>query len=382
MGNIIDYVLEFGNQSFSEVSFKKEDALLLCQFFYLDFDKILNTLSEETVSVSELDLNAEKESLFSNPRYEKDNRELFEAVVSSKRYSDIKLCMYINRIEVENETQFAAVTMICPNAERLVIFRGTDENMVGWQEDFGLALKKPITGQMLSAKYLNDVSARFGGKLSVAGHSKGGNLSIYSSLCATDAVKERIHNIYCFDGPGFRKEFLDKWKYWEISDRIIKVIPKSSIVGMILDTDENSQVVKARQLGMAQHKIFNWVIEDGELVSEELSEQHELLVKSLNDWILSQSEEKLERFTDFLDHMLESTEADTTVEFTNDVYHHMLLAIKAATEIDDDTKEFLNLFLKSYFDIVKDAISDDVKQKVEEKVKRVMQGKLPWDDRE
>lgn len=366
MGNIIDYVLEKGNETFREASFCEEDALVLCQFVYLKFDALLKPLDENPVSLSELDKSILKESLFSDPRYEKDNRALFEAMTLSKRFCDIRLCMYINRIETENETQFAAVTVLCPGEKNIVVFRGTDENMVGWQEDFGLALKKPIAGQMLSVKYLHDVADRIHGDFMVAGHSKGGNLAVYSSMCVEKTTRRRISRIYSFDGPGFRPDFLKENDYEKIEDRVIKIIPKSSLVGMLLDDGEDSVVVEARAIGMKQHNPFMWVIKDGHFVRSELSDQHKLILKSLNEWILSLNETGLERFVLLLNDILDSTEADTTVEFSENVIKHAIPAIKAAKEVDDETKAFFLGFIRSYLNLASDMVTEEAKAKMEE----------------
>ena len=97
-----------------------------------------------------------------------------------------------------------------------------------------------------------------------------------------------------------------------------------------------------------------------------------MIAKTVNDWILSKPDDKLERFTDFLDHMLESSQADTTVEFSNDFYRNSISMIKTASEIDDDTKDFLSLFIKSYFELAKDIITDDVMNRVSEKTDSFM----------
>lgn len=371
MGNIIDYVLENGNKTFKEAPLCNEDALVLCQFIYLKFDELLEQLDEKTVSITELDHNPKKDMMFSDPRYEKDNRALFEAMTVSKRFADVKLCMYINRIEIENETQFAAATFLCEDDTKIVVFRGTDENMVGWQEDFGLALKRPIVGQMLSVMYLKDVADMLNGDFMVAGHSKGGNLAVYSAMCVEKAVRKRISRIYSFDGPGFRPDFLEEKNYGKIEDRVVKVIPRSSLVGMLLDDGEDSLVVEARNIGMKQHNPYMWVIKDGHFEKSELSEQHKLLLKSLNEWILSLNELGLERFVLLLNDILDSTEADTTVEFSENVLKHAVPAIKTAKDVDDETKEFFFGFVRSYLEMASEMVTEEAKSKMEETVSEV-----------
>ncbi|MBP5599468.1 MAG: hypothetical protein J6X48_04225, partial [Lachnospiraceae bacterium] len=108
MGNIIDYVKEKGDKLFSERAFSKEDALVLSQFVYLKFDNLMDEMSKKEVSLSDLQNSENFDDLFFDYRYEKDNRALFGAMVSSNRFKDMKMCFYVNKVDEETETQFAA----------------------------------------------------------------------------------------------------------------------------------------------------------------------------------------------------------------------------------------------------------------------------------
>lgn len=356
--NIIDYVLEYGKDTFGERKLSKEDALVLCQFTYLKFEGLMDSMSEEILTIKQINGSKDKDSLFSDKKLEKENRALFEAMVDSKRFEDLRMCLYINRIE--KDTQFAAMTYLLSDNSVLVVFRGTDENIVGWQEDMGFALERPVTGQILSVKYINDISDRFRCNFSVAGHSKGGNLAVYASLMAHAGVRERIENIYSFDGPGFRKEFLKAKGYDSIRNKVIKVIPKSSVVGMILDEGKDSLVIEARSLGFSQHNPYMWVIKNGELVKTQQTESHKKLIESVNEWILDKDEHQLERFVEILNGLMASPDADTTRQYMKEFIKNTTKVIKAASDIDEDTKKFLSSFIKSYFEILMDMIKEEI----------------------
>ena len=361
MENIIDYVKEYGKDSFEKRRFCKEDALVLSQFSYLKFEGILTVMSREPVTLTMINSSKIRDSLFSDYRYEKDNRALFEAMVTSVRFSDLKVAMYINRIE--EDTQFAAFTFILPGSNTLIVFRGTDETIVGWQEDMGLALKRNIGGQDLSVKYLNDAAGSVSGRFMIAGHSKGGNLAIFSAMFSSPEIKKRIKKIYCFDSPGFRSKFLMKSGYEEIKDRVVKVIPKSSFVGMLFDDGGDSRIVEARAVGIVQHNPYTWVLKNGKFKNTKLSNGHKRLIATVNEWILSKDEEQLEKFVYYLNLLLESSDADTTIDFSKSFIKHSTQVLKAAKGLDDDTKEFLNMFLKSYVEIATDMIKEEVKEK-------------------
>jgi len=359
--NIVDYVKEYGKDSFSDRRFSQEDALVLSQFSYLKFEGILEVMSMEPVTLTEINSSKIRDSLFSDYRYEKDNRALFDAMVTSVRFSDMKIAMYINRIE--EETQFAALTFLLPGSNTLIVFRGTDETIVGWQEDMGLALKKNIGGQDLSVKYLNDAAGSISGRFMVAGHSKGGNLAIFSSMFASPEIKKRIKKIYCFDSPGFRNKFLQKSGYDEIADRVVKVIPKSSFVGMLFDDGGSSTVVEARAVGVVQHNPYTWVFKDGKFKKTRLSNGHKRLIATVNEWILSKDEATLEKFVYYLNQLLDSSDADTTIDFSKALIKHSTQVIKAAKGLDEETRDFLSQFMKSYVEIAKDMIKEEVKEK-------------------
>ncbi|MBR6003274.1 MAG: DUF2974 domain-containing protein, partial [Lachnospiraceae bacterium] len=297
MGNIVDYVKEKGNKTFSQRPFSKEDALVLSQFVYLKFDNLMKEMSKEEVSLVDLASHDNFEDLFWDYRYAKDNKALFSAMLSSPRFATMKMCYYINKVDEETETQFAAITYILDKNNVLITFRGTDENMVGWQEDLRLALNKPVGGQKLSVNYINEVTKHVKGPYFVSGHSKGGNLAIYSSMFARISAKKKITQIFSFDGPGFKKSFVKEKNYESIHDRLLRIIPRSSVVGMILNTDDDYMVVEARAVGgISQHNPYKWVINNGRFMKATISESHLKALKSMNDWIVSLSEEELERF--------------------------------------------------------------------------------------
>lgn len=359
--DLFEYVTEYGCIGFDKRPFSYEDASALCQIAYLKFDSILEPLSEVTVSLYDISLKEKCEELFSDPKYEKPNRQLFDAMVASERFKDTKLCFYVNR--VDTETQFAAVTYILSNGLVVITFRGTDENIVGWQEDMKLWLNKPIEGQKLSIKYINDVSNRISGSFYLAGHSKGGNLALYSAILSTEAVKERISEIICFDSPGFRNSFLIENDYDSLKSKVVKFIPRSSVIGLLLDDGEESIVVDSKNPGIYQHNLYSWVIKDGHFSKNELKESHKLFYKRFNDWVMSMDENKLEKFVDFSNRALDSAEVTTTREFSKDFIKSMTKMVKAASELDDNDKKFLTDFMKSYIKVMGEIILEEVKEK-------------------
>ena len=339
------------------------DSLLLCQFAYLKFDGLVPDISEDkpSVTLTELDRHPDREGLFADERFEKDNRELFEGMLSGRRFRNIKLNCHINVVEKEWEAQFSAVTVILEDGTIYVVFRGTDETIVGWKEAFNMAFLSPVPGQALSVKYLNTVTERFSTPFYVGGHSKGGNLAVYSAMNCVPQVQERILKIYSMDGPGFRPEVLRECGYDRIADRVVKLLPHSSVIGMIFEWDTGYQVVESRSFSLAQHNPYNWKIKNGEFVAaEDIYERARLTDNAINEWLISQNEDRIKLFVDTLYQVISASEADDLIAFTADWKKSMNGVISAFKEVDEDTKKMLQEAVKDLFELAKARVKEEL----------------------
>lgn len=354
MGNIIQYVKEFGNITFKEKPINDVDSLALTQFSYLKFDYLVPDVDSDGkfISVLEILRHPNHDSLFADERYREDNTALIVAMAKSKRFRNIKLNYHENIIDAEKETQFSAVTLFLPDHTVYVAFRGTDETIVGWKEDFNMAFSEPVPAQIMSEKYLKHVTRKFEGPFYVGGHSKGGNLAVYAAMNCTEEVQQRILKIYSLDGPGFRPEVLERMDYTKIESRVHKILPHSSLVGMLLQYQENYEVVQSHALGLLQHNPYTWSIRDGEFVkAKDVYRKRKLKNEVLNKWILSLEEEQLHLFVDTLYQVASASEVDTLVEFGADWKKCCIAIINAVKEIDEDTRKMLWEIIKSLIEI-------------------------------
>ena len=64
----------------------------------------------------------------------------------------------------EIEEQFSAITFLIDKEKVFVAFRGTDDTIVGWKEDFNLAFKEVVPAQNESLSYLENVIDYFSNK--------------------------------------------------------------------------------------------------------------------------------------------------------------------------------------------------------------------------
>ncbi|MCM1268614.1 MAG: DUF2974 domain-containing protein [Bacteroidales bacterium] len=374
METMIGYLKEYGGYSLEEKPFSEVDSLILSQFSYLKFDGIVPAPEENGASVSlkEIAAHPHYDHLYADERYRRDNTALFEGLLQSRRFGDMKLWNYVNLIEQEAESQFSAV--VCGLSETLtyVVFRGTDENIVGWKEDLNLAFSEPVPGQRYSVEYLEAAAQTFSGSFYVGGHSKGGNLAVYSSMYCKAPVRERIAGIFDHDGPGFRPEVREKGAYAEIESRIRKTVPRSSVVGMLLYTDGAYRVVESRTLGMAQHNPYTWLIRDGAFrVVDEIRPGRKFMDQAVNDWILSLDQEQMRTFVDTFYRIVQASETDNLIDFTANWGKSLQKIGRALGEVDRETAQVILRIMRALFE----AISLHAKE--EAKSRNIVKGRRP-----
>lgn len=357
MGTIISYLEQYGKYTFDEMPMTEVDSLILCQFSYLKFDGLVPGIEENRppVTLKSLESHPDYEALYADIRYEKENRALFTGMLHSRRYSEMELNYYVNVIEEEWETQFSAITFFLEGGSIYVAYRGTDETIVGWKEDFNMAFLSPVPGQEYSVHYLETVAARFQGDFYTGGHSKGGNLAVYSAMNCSKEIQDRIRQIYSMDGPGFRPEVLERCGYDRIAGRVTKILPHSSLVGMLFESHMYFQVVESNTIGLLQHDPYTWRVTANHLVrANDLYERRKNMDNVLNEWILSLNEEQLRTFVDTLYQVITASQAKNLIDFTAEWKKSMNGIVAALKEVDEDTRGMLKEMIRSLFEIARD----------------------------
>lgn len=355
MGTIIDYLKEYGDYTFKEKPLNEVDSLVLSQLSYLKFDGIVPDIMEDKpfVTIGYLNGHQDKEKLFADERYREANTALFEGMLNSTRFGTLRMNYYVNIIETERETQFSAVTFLLDDKTVYLAYRGTDETIIGWKEDFNLAFSEPVPGQLRSVAYMNTVAGRFPAPFYAGGHSKGGNFAVYAAMNCEPQVQERITKIFSHDGPGFRPEIREQGNYGRIAGRIVKIIPHSSLVGMLLESHaEDYIVVESKTFGLLQHDPYTWLVkEDAFVKAKGIRKGRKFMDEALNEWILSMDQEHIHSFVDTLYEVVSASEAATLIDFTADWRKNMLAVITAAKEMDTETASNLKKIIASLFEI-------------------------------
>lgn len=355
MANIIDYVKEWGKYSFLERPLNEADNLILCQLAYLHYEGFVPDLRKRSVPVSIRSIyeDPDRDRILKDYWYRDNNKELFELAALSERFGSMKMDFYVNIIDESEEMQFSAITYILGDKSVYMAFRGTDATIVGWKEDLNMAFSKPLRSQQLAAVYMDKAASYVSGDFYAGGHSKGGNLAVYAAMNCSERARGRILRVFSNDGPGFRPEIREQGNFEEIADRVSKFIPRSSLVGMILEDHSEYEIVESRAIGMLQHNTYTWKIEEGSFVrARNMTGAKILRDTALNEWILSLPEEEIHAFVDTLYEVVSASEASNVFEFGADWKRCLQHVVKAARGVDDATRKTIQKMLRSLFEIL------------------------------
>ncbi len=315
MANIFEYLNWRGDISFEEVGFNEVDGLLLSTFCYLSpSEKASEHLPVKIASLSKKDMLSK---VSRNPL----DFDLLSKMVESARFSDCTIIDYTEITDNDAETQFAAYFLRLCEGKYAVIFRGTDHSITGWKEDFNLSFLPVIPGQLRAKEYLNmiaELHPAFEGELYICGHSKGGNLAVYSAVTCDDFLQKKITGVFNYDGPGFRNEFIKQEGYLRIVDHIHTYLPDSSIVGLMFEQEEPFEIVESTNTGIRQHEPYSWEILGGNIVRCDCRSNSSFVMDdALKNWLEIMSVEERERFVTALFGLLEESGATSLEDLVN-----------------------------------------------------------------
>lgn len=259
MSNIIDYMVRVKDISFESMPFNEIDGLIFSQLAYLNYDILPN---KEGYSFSEICTSSMIQQLVSRTWNADNNRILLSEIAKSGRYKSIKIFEPVNLLCEEEEKQFAAVTFELPNNHYFLAFRGSSSTFVAWKEDLNMSYLKIIPSQKSAAEYLESIHDKFGGKYYLGGHSKGGTLAVFAGVFSKYEIKKEIVEIYNHDGPGIHSILKTSIQYQEMKNKIRKIVPDSSVVGIILEEEQDFSVVKSSAWTVMQHDPYTWIINE------------------------------------------------------------------------------------------------------------------------
>ena len=361
MATVFDYLKWRGDLSFAQDPLNPVDGLIFCALSYIPFVGQAAETPNEPIALRDAAADFLSLDDYESRVRAKNDAMMLRAAAETARFGGCKMVLYRDQFAPEEETQFAAMTFLLPDGTAFVAFRGTDRSLVGWKEDFNMAFLSPVPGQEYSVKYVNMVTGWLHQPFYIGGHSKGGNLAVYSGMKCAPFVQKRIQKIYSLDGPGFRPEVLKECHYNAIEGKVVKLLPHSSMIGMIFERDIHYRVVESNSHGLLQHDPFSWLVEEDHFVDVgDIYESQKIINEALNEWILSLNEEQVRTFVETLYQVISASQADDLITFTADWKKSMNAVVTALKEVDDQTAEMLRGIIRSLFEIAKVKVREEL----------------------
>ena len=355
MQNIFDYLEWRGDLSFDCDSFNEVDNLVFSVLAYLEFDEIVpREAGVASISLlkaaQEFEKNIDESSTNHYNPFFNQIPKLLSKAANTTRYGDIQLSGYENQVDYEKYKQFSALVFSINSEQHFIAFRGTDDTINGWQEDLQMSFMDEVQAQKQAVIYMNRIFPNLSGKFYLGGHSKGGNLAIYAIINATENVRDRIIGIYNNDGPGFQKNIIQSEGYQNILCKIRTLMPKSSVVGMILERGEKYKVVSSCKTGEKQHNPFSWEVKGTNFVYEKkLTKKSTNLKTTLRECANKVSIKERSQFVDALFNIIQSTGAKTVDELSKKKLAAVHTMIKTYKNMDTFTKSLLKKTIEIFF---------------------------------
>lgn len=347
MYNLFDYLSWRGDLPLDAVPMSEADAVILSRLSYLPFDGVVSENMNESITVSQA-----ADRIFSGEVPEflwGGDDKLLRELAACERYRDLQLSGYRNDVDDERQMQFCALSVALGEQLHFLSYRGTDNTLTGWQEDFNLFFTFPLESHFEAAAYLDEAVKQFGCEFYLGGHSKGGNLAVYAASFCGEAVQEKIRAVYSLDGPGFEPGKLKGSGFEAIRDRIFTFVPQSSVFGMMFEHEEQYTIVKSNQLALWQHDVYSWEVRRDRLVP--LQNQTGTSVffdQTMTQFLDGLTSEEKKEFTEAVFEILKSTERLTFDEMLESLPRDIAVMMKSFTKLDSDTRGMIGARLFSF----------------------------------
>ena len=351
---LFDYLERVGKYNFDEVNFSIIDSLILTNLSYYHFnfmkDKLNETLTIEEAShiyfmYSEL-------TKLADPNTRRNH--FLEVLATTKRFRNLKIFNYQNEISTKKEKQFSAISIKLNKDTVYISFRGTDLTLVGWKEDFNMCYLNKIPSQTSAKNYIENPIYNKYKNIYIGGHSKGGNLAMYSALNTNSKIQNKIKNVFNFDGPGFPKLEINE-ENEGIYKKIIMIVPSMSIIGMIFNDINGIYVIESSARGLEQHDLFSWVITDENKFNygTYLSNKSKGLNKAFNTYMTKLPLKERKEFINICYFLIENNNAKDLLEFRNNLMKSYFEILKNYNKLDSKEKDLLKKHIRYLIKIIK-----------------------------
>lgn len=352
MANVYDYLAWRGDIPFTHSPFNEIDGMVLARLAYLPLDGLALQGGSSPVPIPAIGDALLGQHEKGSVKLTKNAFDLLTALRGCERYAGVLAFDYVNVFDKESETQFAAVSFRIDEKSFCCSYRGTDSTLVGWKENLNMSFTTPVPAQEQAVRYLAGAAEIISQlepdyRLTVAGHSKGGNLAVYAASYCDKAIQDRIGLVYNYDGPGFTDTVVLSPGYQRICTHVHTLVPQSSVVGMLLEHEEKYTVVRSTNKNIMQHDPTSWELtRDGFIRLESVTSSSRFIDYTLKAWMNSMNRQRREKFIDAVYQLLLTTDAATIRELNENKYSSFKKLWSSVRTMDEQTRKDMTFALK------------------------------------
>lgn len=208
-----------------------------------------------------------------------------------------------------------------------------------WRDNFSMFLDKPSPQQLYVLHYMNQLETDQ--DIYLCGHSKGGNLAIYTSLCCREEVYERIKKTVSFNAPGMTREIMDLYQFRLNSDAFQEKLDiyenENDCISSFFGNAKEPIIIASTQPAgnMEQlfncHNLFTIKMSGTDFIyGTKKSIIPQMMDHFINDFFVNLGKERLDHFVEVLDEYFDS---DMTID---QLYHIFIYHLGKYTGVFDD----------------------------------------------
>ena len=334
MANLIDYLAWRGDIPFSVSPWNEVDGLMCAVLSYLNFHGLQDHRGWTLREAKRIDLLIEAQGNTFGPR-----KKMFEAMAETARFGDCRMHHFIALTDEDASMQFSAMCMDLPDDTKAVVFRGTDNTLVGWREDLNMSYQTRVPAQQAAAYYLLKAAKLTDRPIRLIGHSKGGNLAVYAGASMPERIQNRIESIWSYDGPGMNLDVSRSDGFTRIRDKIHSYIPQTSIIGLLMEYYRPYTVVHSIAKGLEQHDPMSWQVYGEHFEEmESIDRTASVVCETLHEMLTNSTPEQRAAFVDTLFHLADNTNATRMSDILNEKFRSLVKMAGGRKELDPETR--------------------------------------------
>ena len=346
---MLKYLSEFGNTCFEVSPLCDADRLVFAQLVYLDFSAACPGDGLRT-ALEKVDFSGAEASEVRFGFQKRDDMRLLKGIYDAERYIGVKLVDFTH--EPADGAVFTAMTLELASGRRLIVFRGTDNSLAGWKEDFELAYSPEIASHRCAEEYARRM-ARGCSEFEIIGHSKGGHLALFAASGLDEDMLPALKAAVSFDGPGFSADILERRSFAAVHDRICMIMPRSSVVGMLFSQPVERLFVESRSVSVLQHYPYLWKIKSGSLVvSHSQTASSRIFGKTVQGLLKELNTAERERLIESVYEIICTTKAETLNDIVRGWFMNAIPVARALLYLDKNTYK---LFIKTIMAFLRSA---------------------------